>query len=171
MIIEHFAKPSVSDSAFIAETACLVGSVRVEEEASVWYGCVLRGDEATITVGKRANVQDNTVIHSDRGEDVTIGEGVTIGHGAIIHGCTIGKYSLIGMGAIILSKAVVGEHCIIGAGAVVKEKDVIPDGSMVVGVPGKVIKQLTPEQMKYMESNCEEYVRLSRKYLEAGRKK
>ena len=171
MIIEHFAKPSVADSAFVAETACLVGDVHIEEEASVWYGCVLRGDEATITVGKKANVQDNTVIHSDRGENVVIGEGVTIGHGAIIHGCTIGKYSLIGMGAIVLSKAIVGEHCIIGAGAVVKEKDVIPDGSMVVGVPGKIIKQLTPEQMKYMEGNCEEYVRLSKKYLEAGRKK
>jgi len=167
MIIEHFSKPSIADGAFVAETACIVGNVRLEEGASVWYGAVLRGDEATITIGKKANVQDGVIIHSDRGEDVTVGEGVTIGHGAVIHGCTIGKYSLIGMGAIVLSKAKVGERCIIGAGAVVREGDVIPDGSMVVGVPGKIIKQLTPEQLQYLEYGCEEYVKLSRKYLEA----
>jgi carbonic anhydrase/acetyltransferase-like protein (isoleucine patch superfamily) len=169
MIIQHFSKPSIEPSAFVAETAVVAGSVRLEEESSVWYGAVLRGDEASITVSKKANVQDNAVVHSDRGEDVVIGEGVTVGHGAIIHGCTIGKYSMIGMGAIILSNAKVGEHCIIGAGAVVKEKDVIPDGSMVVGVPGKIIKQLTPEQMKYLENNCEEYVKLARRYLEASK--
>jgi carbonic anhydrase/acetyltransferase-like protein (isoleucine patch superfamily) len=167
MIIEHFSKPYIADSAFVAETSCIVGNVRLEEESSVWYGAVLRGDEAAITIGKKANVQDGVVIHSDRGEDVIVGEGVTIGHGAIIHGCTIGKYSLIGMGAIVLSKARVGERCIIGAGAVVREGDVIPDGSMVVGVPGKVIKQLTQEQLKYLEYGCDEYVKLSRKYMEA----
>lgn len=167
MIIEHFSKPFIADNAFVAETACIVGNVRLEEESSVWYGVVLRGDEGAITLSKKANVQDNSVVHSDRGEDVIIGEGVTIGHGAVIHGCTIGKYSLIGMGAIILSKAQIGERCIIGAGSVIKEKDVIPDGSMVVGVPGKIIKQLTPEQAKYLEYNCEEYVRLARKYREA----
>ncbi len=167
MIIEHFSKPSIDPTAFVAETAVITGNVRLEAESSVWYGAVLRGDEASITVAKKANVQDNAVVHSDRGEDVLIGEGVTVGHGAIVHGCTIGRYSMIGMGAVILSKAQIGERCIIGAGAVVKEKDIIPDGSMVVGVPGKVIKQLTPEQMQYMEHNCEEYVKLSRKYLEA----
>ncbi len=171
MIIDHFSKPSIADSAFVAETACIVGSVRLEEESSVWYGAVLRGDEAAITIGRKANVQDGVIIHSDKGEDVYVGEGVTIGHGAVVHGCTIGKYSLIGMGAIILSKAKVGERCIIGAGSVVREGDIIPDGSMVVGVPGKVIKQLTPEQYKYLEYGCEEYVKLSRKYLEAGGKK
>ncbi len=171
MIIEHFSRPYIAESAFVAETACIIGNVRLEEESSVWYGAVLRGDEAAITIGKKANVQDGVIIHSDQGEDVTVGDGVTIGHGAIIHGCTIGKYSLIGMGAIVLSKARVGEQCIIGAGAVVREGDVIPDGSMVVGVPGKVIKQLTPEQLKYLEYGCEEYVKLSRKYLEAGGKK
>jgi|SRR5271157_4573486 len=169
MIVEYFKKPTIADSAFVAETACIVGDVRIEEEASIWYGAVLRGDEGAITIGSRSNVQDNAVVHSDRGEDVSIGEGVTVGHGAIIHGCSIGKFSLIGMGAIVLSKAHVGERCIIGAGAVVKEKDHIPDGSMVVGVPGKVIKQLTSEQMNFLEYNCVEYVKLSRKYLEAGK--
>ncbi len=171
MIIDHFSKPFIAESAFVAETACVIGDVRLEEESSVWYGAVLRGDEASITISKRANVQDNVVVHADKGEDVVIGEGVTVGHGAIVHGCTIGKYSMIGMGAIVLSKAKVGERCIIGAGAVVKENDVIQDGSMVVGVPGKVIKQLTPEQLKYLEYGCEEYVNISRKYLEAARKK
>jgi carbonic anhydrase/acetyltransferase-like protein (isoleucine patch superfamily) len=169
MTIEHFSKPFIDDTAFVAGTAVVVGNVRLEAESSVWYGAVIRGDEASITISKKANVQDGVIIHSDRGEDVVVGEGVTIGHGAIIHGCTIGKYSMVGMGAIILSNAHVGERCIIGAGAVVKERDVIPDGSMVVGVPGKVIKQLTPEQAKYLENNCEEYVKLARKYLEASR--
>ena len=169
MIIEHLSRPSVDPSAYVAETAVIAGDVCLEAESSVWFGAVLRGDAAPITVSKKANIQDNAVVHADHGEDVVIGEGVTVGHGAIIHGCTIGKYSMIGMGAIVLSKARVGERCIIGAGAVVKEKDVIPDGSMVVGVPGKVIKQLTPEQMKYLEHNCEEYVRLSRRYMEASR--
>lgn len=168
MIIGYLSKPVVDPSAFVAETACIVGAVRLEAESSVWYGAVIRGDEASITVSRRANVQDCAVVHSDRGEDVLIGEGVTVGHGAIVHGSTIGRYTLVGMGAVILSKAQVGEHCVIGAGAVVKERDVIPDGSMVVGVPGKVIKRLDPGQMRDLEGNCEAYVRLARKYREAA---
>ena len=166
MIIERFGKPAISPTAFVAETAALIGNVEVKEKASIWYGAVLRGDEGKITVGEKANVQDNAVVHSGPGEDVFIGEGVTVGHGAIVHGCTIGRYTLVGMGAIVLSKAVVGDHCVIGAGAVVKEGDTIPAGSLVVGVPGKAIKQLTPEQMKGIEENCDEYVALSRKYRE-----
>jgi carbonic anhydrase/acetyltransferase-like protein (isoleucine patch superfamily) len=168
MIIEYFSKPSIDAAAFVAETAVVAGTVRLEAGSSVWYGAVLRGDEASITVCRNANVQDGVIVHADRGEDVLIGEGVTVGHGAIIHGCIIGKYTMIGMGAIVLSQARIGEHCIIGAGAVIKEKAIIPDGSMVVGVPGKVIKQLTPEQMKYLEGNCEKYVQLARKYREAS---
>jgi len=169
MILDYFAKPQVSESAFIAETAVLIGNVVAEDETSIWYGAVLRGDKGKITVARKANVQDNAVVHSGPGEDVYIGEGTTVGHGAIIHGCTIGRYALIGMGAIVLSGAEIGNHCIIGAGAVVKEGDKIPPGSLVVGVPAKVVKQLSSEQLKYPESNCEEYVELSRKYLEADR--
>ena len=165
MIIERFGKLAISKTAFVAETAVLIGNVEVKEKASVWYGAVLRGDKGRITVCEKANVQDNAVVHSGPGEDVFIGEGVTIGHGAIVHGCSIGKYSLVGMGAIILSKAIVGEHCIIGAGAVVKEGDSIPAGSLVVGVPGKAVKQLTADQIKGIEENADEYVELSRKYL------
>lgn len=169
MILEYFAKPKVSESAFVAETAVVIGNVDIGENASIWYGAVLRGDKGKITVGKGANVQDNAVVHSGPGEDVVVGDGVTIGHGAIIHGCTIGKNTLIGMGAIILSKAIVGENCIIGAGAVVKENDRIPSGSLVTGVPGKIVRQLTPEQMKYIEANGQEYVDLSRKYLKSSK--
>ncbi|HEY3423118.1 MAG TPA: gamma carbonic anhydrase family protein [Methanocellaceae archaeon] len=165
MIIERFGKPAISSTAFVAETAVLLGDVVIKEKASVWYGAVLRGDKGRITVSEKANVQDNAVLHSGPGEDVFIGEGVTIGHGAIVHGCSIGSYSLVGMGAIVLSKATVGEHCIIGAGAVVKEGDTIPAGSLVVGVPGKAVKQLTAEQIKSIEDNADEYVELSRKYL------
>lgn len=165
MILDYFATPRVSPSAFVAETAVVLGDVHIEDEASVWYGAVLRGDKGRITVSRKANVQDGAIVHSGPGEDAFIGESVTVGHGAIIHGCTIGNFSLIGMGAIVLSKAEIGDHCVIGAGAVVKEGDRIPAGSLVVGVPGKVIKQLSPEQMKGAEANCEEYVELSRKYL------
>lgn len=165
MILDYFAKPEIAESAFVAETAVVIGNVRILDEASVWYGVVLRGDKGLITVGKKTSVQDNTVVHSGPGEDACIGNGVTVGHGAIIHGCKIGDYSLIGMGAIILSKAEIGDHCIIGAGAVVKEGDKIPPGSLVVGVPGKVIRQLSEEQLRYPEINCEEYVEISRKYL------
>jgi carbonic anhydrase/acetyltransferase-like protein (isoleucine patch superfamily) len=167
MILDYFASPQVSSTAFIAETAVVLGDVHIEDEASVWYGAVLRGDKGRITVARKANVQDNAVVHAGPGkdEDTLIGEGTTVGHGAIIHSCTIGKYCLVGMGAIILNRAVIGEHCIIGAGAVVKEGDRIPDGSLVVGVPGKIVKQLSPEQMKYPEANCEEYAELARKYL------
>lgn len=170
MIIEQFGNPRISDGAFVAETAVLIGEVEIGPEANIWYGAVLRGDMGKIIVEKKANVQDNSVIHSEHEFPVIIGEGSTIGHGAVIHACKIGKYSLIGMGAIVLSKAEIGDHCIIGAGAVVKEGDKIPAGSLVVGVPAKVIKQLSPEQLKYPEGNCEEYVALSRKYLEVTRR-
>jgi carbonic anhydrase/acetyltransferase-like protein (isoleucine patch superfamily) len=167
MILDYFATPRVSPTAFVAETAVVIGDVVIEDEASIWYGAVLRGDKGRITVARKANVQDNAVVHAGpgQGEDTLICEGTTVGHGAIIHSCTIGKYCLVGMGAIVLNRAVIGDHCIIGAGAVVKEGDKIPAGSLVVGVPGKVIKQLSPEQMKGVEANCEEYVELSRRYL------
>lgn len=173
MILDYFATPRVSPSAFVAETAVVIGDVHIEDEASIWYGAVLRGDKGRITVSRKANVQDNAVVHAGPkpGEDTLIGEGVTIGHGAIVHSCTVGNFSLIGMGAIVLSNAEIGDHCVIGAGAVVKEGDKIPAGSLVVGVPGKVIRQLSPEQMKGAEDNCDEYVELSRQYLSLSQRR
>lgn len=170
MIPDHFGRPRIADSAFVAETAVIIGDVEVAEGASVWYGAVLRGDIGRIYVGVRSNVQDNCVVHNGPGEDVYIGEDVTVGHGAILHGCRIGDRCLIGMGAVVLSKAEIGEGCIVGAGAVVKEGDKIPPGSLVVGVPAKVVKQLTEEQMRFPVGNAIEYYNLSMKYLEARRR-
>ena len=168
MILDYFARPVVAPTAFVAETAVVLGDVRIEDGASVWYGAVLRGDKGRITVARNANVQDNVVVHAGPGgpeEDTLIGEGTTVGHGAIVHSCTVGKYCLVGMGSIILSRARIGDRCIIGAGAVVKEGEVIPERSLVVGVPGKVVRQLSPEQAKYPDEACEEYVGLAREYL------
>ena len=141
----------------------------------MWYGAVLRGDACRITLARNANVQDNCVVHAGPGgpeEDTLIGEGTTVGHGAIVHSCTVGKHCLVGMGSIVLSRARIGDRCIIGAGAVVMEDAVIPGGSLVVGVPGRVVKQLSPEQLKYPELACEEYVGLTRQYLRLqGREK
>ena len=169
MILERFGTPRIAADAFVAETAVVIGDVEIGSEASVWYGAVLRGDKGRITVAQRANVQDNCVVHAGPGgpgEDTLIGEGTTVGHGAIVHSCTVGRHCLVGMGAIILSRALIGDRCIIGAGAVIMEDAVIPEGSLVVGVPGKVVKQLSPEQLKYPEKACEEYIELTRQYLQ-----
>jgi carbonic anhydrase/acetyltransferase-like protein (isoleucine patch superfamily) len=157
--------PSVDGTAFIAESAVLVGDVSVGAEASVWYGAVVRGDCGRIIIGKMANVQDNVVVHSDTGGNVEICEGATIGHGAVVHCSRVGKYALIGMNAVLLNGAEIGDGSIVGAGAVVKENEKVPPGSLVVGVPAKVVKQLSQEQMDGSRKNAEEYVRLSRMYL------
>ncbi|WP_150525946.1 gamma carbonic anhydrase family protein [Roseibium sediminis] len=127
---------------WIAPNASVMGRVRLDEEASVWFGAVLRGDNELIHVGPRSNVQDGAVCHTDMGYPLTIGADCTIGHQAILHGCTIGSNSLVGMGATILNGAVIGSNCIIGANALVAEGKVIPDNSLVVGVPGKIAREL-----------------------------
>ena len=150
----------VSEKAYITKTAILEGDVTIGDNVSVWYGAVLRGDLAPITVGENSNVQENAVIHVDRNYPVNIGKGVTIGHGAIIHGCTIGDDSLVGMGAIVLNGANIGKNCIIGAGALVTSNTIIPDNSLVIGSPGKVKRELTEEEIKSNKENAEEYVNL-----------
>ena len=132
--------PELSPDTWVAPSADLMGRVRLLSGASVWFGAVLRGDNEWITVGEGSNVQDGCVLHTDLGAPLTIGRNCTIGHRAILHGCTIGEQSLIGMGAIVLNHAVVGSRCLIGAGALVPEGKVIPDGSLVLGMPGKVIR-------------------------------
>jgi len=127
---------------WVAPTAVLVGDVVLESGASVWFGVTIRGDNERITVGQGSNVQENTVMHTDMGYPLTIGKGCTIGHRAMLHGCTIGDNSLIGMGATVLNGAVIGKNCLIGAGALITENKVIPDGSLVVGAPGKVVREL-----------------------------
>lgn len=132
------ATPSVHDSAFVASGARVVGDVRLEEGASVWYNAVLRGDSASIVVGARSNLQDNVSVHVDAGHGVVIGTDVSVGHNAVVHGCEIGDGSLIGMGSVVLSGARIGAGCLIAGGAVVLEGTVVPDGSLVAGVPAKV---------------------------------
>ena len=134
--------PSIHPSAWVADEATLIGKVVVEAEASVWFGAVIRGDNEEIRVGAGTNVQENAVLHTDMGYPLTIGANCTIGHKAMLHGCTIGDGSLIGMGATVLNGAKIGRGCLIGACALITEGKEIPDGSLVMGAPGKVVRQL-----------------------------
>ena len=147
-----------------APTATLIGKVRLEEGASVWFNAVLRGDNELILIGKHSNVQDGAVMHTDMGYPLTLGTGVTIGHNAMLHGCTVGDYSLIGINAVILKGAKIGKHCIIGANALSGEGKEIPDGSLVMGSPGKVVRDLTDEQKKLLEASAAHYVKNGQRY-------
>lgn len=146
---------------FIAPNATVVGDVVLENNVSIWYGAVLRGDSGTIRIGENSNIQDNCVLH----ETVTVGKGCSIGHGAILHGCTVGDNCVIGMGAIVLNGAVLAEHCLVGAGAVVTGKTNAPAGSLVLGNPATVVKPLTQAQIDYIHGDAEYYVNLAEKSL------
>ena len=149
---------------WIAPTATLIGRVRLEEGASVWFNAVLRGDNELILIGKDSNVQDGAVMHTDMGYPLTLGTGVTIGHNAMLHGCTVGDYSLIGINAVILNGAKIGKHCIIGANSLIGEGKVIPDGSLVMGSPGKVVRDLTDEQKALLQASAAHYVKNGQRY-------
>ncbi len=141
MIVRFKGKlPQVDESAFVADNATLVGDVTLEQDASVWFGAVLRGDNEPIVVGRGSNVQDNVTLHADPGNPLTIGANVTVGHNAVVHGCTVKDGALVGMGAVVLDNAVVGEYAIVGAGAVVPAGMVIPAYSLAVGAPAKVVR-------------------------------
>lgn len=149
---------------WVAETAVVLGAVLLKHNASVWYGAVVRGDREPITIGANSNVQDLAVLHTDMGFPLVIGDGVTIGHKATLHGCTVGNNTLIGIDAIVLSGARIGANCLIGAGALVTEGRQIPDGSMVLGVPGKVVRQLNAEQIADLTRSAESYVANFKRY-------
>jgi carbonic anhydrase/acetyltransferase-like protein (isoleucine patch superfamily) len=134
--------PQIADDTWIAPDANVIGKIVVEPAASIWFGATLRGDNEEIRVGAGSNIQENAVLHTDMGFALTIGENCTIGHKAMLHGCIIGAGSLIGMGATVLNGAVIGAGCLIGAGALIREGQIIPDGSLVVGMPGKVVRAL-----------------------------
>lgn len=151
-------------SSWIAPTASVIGKVRLQADASVWFGAVLRGDNELIDIGEGSNVQDGSVLHTDPGSPLTLGKGVTIGHKVILHGCEIGDYSLVGMNAVILNNVKIGRHCLIGAGALIPEGREIPDGSLVMGVPGKVVRQLSPEQCAELEASAARYVDNARRF-------
>ncbi len=150
--------PKIGKNVFIAPGAVVVGDVTLGDEASVWYQSVLRGDDASIMIGSRTNIQDHVVLHVDKGISLVIGDGSSIGHGAILHGCRIGNHTLVGMGAIVLNGARVGDDCIIGAGALITQNTVIPDRSLVLGSPGKVVRSLTEEEIQGNRENAKTYL-------------
>jgi len=159
--------PEVHPTAWIAPGAALIGKVRVEEGASVWFGAVLRGDIDEIVLGPGSNLQDNVVVHTEAGSPAVIGRDVSVGHGAVVHGCRIGDGCLIGMNATVLTDAVVGEQTLVAAGAVVLEGAVIPPRSLVAGVPAKVRRELTDEEIAAMRGNSERYVTRAQAYAAA----
>ena len=151
--------------AMLADNATVVGDVRLAKDVGIWFGVTIRGDDSSITIGEGTNVQDNSCIHVDVGAPLTIGRGVTIGHNVTLHGIEVGDYSLIGMGSIVLGGARIGEYSLIGAGALIKENAVIPPRSVVLGMPGKIVRQVTDEEMVGMRWRAEHYVERARSYL------
>ncbi len=149
---------------FVAPNATILGDVTLARDVSIWFGAVLRGDKDRITVGEGSNIQDNAVVHTSRNHPVVIGKEVSVGHGAILHGCEIHDQVLVGMGAIVMNGAVIGARCILGAGTVITEGTQIPADSVVLGVPGKVLKQTSAVQQQYIIENARSYIELAKRY-------
>lgn len=149
---------------WIAPNAAVIGRVKLERGASVWFGATIRGDNELITLGKDSNVQDGAVLHTDPGAPLTLGKGVTVGHQAMLHGCTIGDYSLIGIGATVLNHAKIGKNCIIGAHALITEGKEIPDGSLVMGAPGKIVKTIDDGVEEILKASADHYVQNASRY-------
>jgi carbonic anhydrase/acetyltransferase-like protein (isoleucine patch superfamily) len=144
--------PLVPDSAWVADSATVLGDVQLGEQASVWFGAVIRGDNAAIRIGARTNIQENSVLHVDPGQPLELGDDVTVGHLAMLHGCSVGEGSLIGIGAVVLNGARIGRHCIVGAGALVTEGKSFPDGSLIVGSPAQAIRPLSEAQLASLKT-------------------
>jgi carbonic anhydrase/acetyltransferase-like protein (isoleucine patch superfamily) len=156
--------PTIDPSAWVAESAQVIGSVTLGVDASVWFGAVLRGDTELLTVGRGSNVQDGSVLHADPGRPTTIGDGVTIGHLVMLHGCTIGNGSLVGIGSVILNGATIGRNCLVGARALVTEGKTFPDGSLIVGAPAVAVRSLTDEQIEGLRQSALHYVANARRF-------
>jgi carbonic anhydrase/acetyltransferase-like protein (isoleucine patch superfamily) len=157
------------DEWFVAHNATVVGSVEIHNQASLWFNVVARGDNALITIGERSNIQDGAVLHADPGIPLTIGKNVSVGHKAMLHGCTIGDGTLVGIDAVVMNHVVVGRGSLIGAGALIPEGKVIPDGVLVLGSPGKVTRDLTPEERDDLLRIAESYVQRSKLFREQMR--
>lgn len=156
--------PTIAETAWVADSAQVMGDVTLADDANVWFGVVIRGDTAPITVGRGSNIQDQSVLHADLGFPCTVGEGVTVGHQVVLHGCTVGDGSLIGIGAVVLNGAKIGKGCLVGAGALVTEGKEFPDGAMILGSPARVVRQLTPEQLEGLRQSAEHYVANARRF-------
>lgn len=150
----------MTEGALMAPGVVICGDVSLEKDVNVWYGAVLRGDNGPIRVGQGTNIQDNCVLH----DETTIGKFCTIGHGAVVHGCTVGDYSLIGMGAVVLTGATIGPHCLVGAGAVVTGKTVAPEGSLLLGNPARIAGKVSREKQKYIQGNAEYYIKKAEQF-------
>jgi len=144
---------------FIADNASIIGSVRLGDQASVWFNCVLRGDNDWITIGARSNIQDGSVLHTDEAIELVVGNGVTVGHKVMLHGCTIGDNSLVGIGSTVLNGARIGNNCLVGAHALVTEGKEFPEGSLILGAPAKVARELSDEEIKHIRWSADVYVR------------
>lgn len=151
--------PEVAEDVWIAPTASVIGSVQLRPGASVWFGCVLRGDVDDILIGEGTNVQDGAVLHTDVGIKLTVGRDCTIGHQVMLHGCTIGDNSLIGIQSVILNRAVIGRNSLVGAGSLVPEGKVFPDGVLLMGRPAKVVRELSPAEQQIITLSAQHYVR------------
>lgn len=160
---------TLPENYFIADTALVIGNVALGNDVSIWFNVVIRGDSELIAIGEESNIQDGTVVHTDPGYPMTLGRGVTVGHKAMLHGCTVGDYSLIGINAVVLNGAKIGSHCIVGANSLVKENMEIPDGSLAVGTPAKIIRPLSPEQKDALKLQAEHYVRNGRRFKQGLR--
>ncbi|HBS41779.1 MAG TPA: gamma carbonic anhydrase family protein [Oceanospirillales bacterium] len=157
--------PEKAENVFVADSAQVIGDCVLAEDSSVWFNVIIRADNHRIHIGPQSNVQDGAVLHTDAGIPLTLGTGVTVGHQAMLHGCEIGDYSLIGINAVILNGAKIGKHCLIGANTLIPEGMEIPDGSLVVGSPGKIKRELSPEQQNMLELSAAHYVQNARRYL------
>jgi len=160
----ELAVQTVGDAYFVAPDAAVIGRVILGEDVNVWFGAVLRGDTNIIEIGAGSNIQDNAVVHVDHDAPAVIGADVTVGHAATVHGCSVGRCSLIGIGATILSHAVIGEYCIVGAGALVTERKRFPDRSLILGMPAQRVREVTAEEVEMLEASAEHYVALGKRY-------
>ena len=156
--------PTVHPSAWVADNAQVIGRVMLAEDTSVWFGVIIRGDNDPITVGRGTNIQENSVLHTDHGKPLVLGENVTVGHQVMLHGCTVGNNSLIGIGAIVLNGAKIGNNCLVGAGSLVTEGKEFPDGSMIIGSPAKAVRMLSPEQIEGLKMSARHYIDNARRY-------
>jgi carbonic anhydrase/acetyltransferase-like protein (isoleucine patch superfamily) len=167
--LDHIC-PRVAESAWVADSAQVMGNVELAEDASVWFGVVIRGDTETIQIGRGSNIQDASVLHADIGKPLVVGDNVTVGHKVMLHGCSIGDGSLIGIGAVVLNGAKIGKGCIVGAGALVTEGKEFPDGSMIIGSPAKAVRELTQAQQDGLKMSALHYIENARRF-KAGLKK
>ncbi len=163
-------RPTLADSAWVAETAEVIGNVSLAQDTGIWSNVVIRGDNEPVTVGAATNIQEAAILHSDAGSPLTIGRDVTVGHKAMLHGCTVGDGSLIGIGAIVLNNARIGSGCLVGAGALVTEGKEFPDGSLIVGSPARAVRSLSPEQIEGLRQSARHYVQNAARFRKGLRR-